>query len=197
MPISATMSLFGLYRLKPSIFDSMVIPSNIDRETLIDNILIDSANFEILYSDPEFLEAAIGAWSAKRLPVWTKLLETENYDYDPIANYDRTETETEVVENDTSSKATSDSSNESVSASTAFNSDTFKDTGRATSDTDGTSTGKSHQNYDRVRSVRVFGNIGVTTSQQMIEAQRDVVRFNTVDFIVNDFLDKFCIGVFS
>lgn len=41
--------------------------------------------------------------------------------------------------------------------------------------------------------VRAHGNIGVTTTQQMIEAEREVVKFNLMDYIINSFKCKFCI----
>lgn len=41
-----------------------------------------------------------------------------------------------------------------------------------------------------------YGNIGVTTSQQMLEAQREVVRFRVEHEIVKDFRDYFCLDVY-
>lgn len=43
----------------------------------------------------------------------------------------------------------------------------------------------------------MLGNIGVTTTQQMIEAEREVVKFNIVDYIVESFANRFCLQVFS
>ena len=40
------------------------------------------------------------------------------------------------------------------------------------------------------------GNIGVTTTQQMIEAQREIVDFNVINFIVRSFINRFCIEVY-
>lgn len=40
------------------------------------------------------------------------------------------------------------------------------------------------------------GNIGVTTTQQMIKEQRDVVQFSTERFIIDSFIDRFCLLVF-
>lgn len=43
---------------------------------------------------------------------------------------------------------------------------------------------------------RIHGNIGVTTSQQMLQAQRDVVMFSLYEFIASHFLRHFMIGIF-
>ncbi len=44
--------------------------------------------------------------------------------------------------------------------------------------------------------LRAHGNIGVTTTQQMIEQEREIVQFNIIDKIVSDFKAKFCILVY-
>lgn len=43
---------------------------------------------------------------------------------------------------------------------------------------------------------RTHGNIGVTTSQQMLQAELDIARFNLIDQITDLFLDEFCIKVY-
>ena len=40
------------------------------------------------------------------------------------------------------------------------------------------------------------GNIGVTTTQQMIQQERDVVQFNMYDYITESFKNRFCILVY-
>lgn len=40
------------------------------------------------------------------------------------------------------------------------------------------------------------GNIGVTTTQQMILEQREVVQFSTERFIIDSFIDRFCLLVY-
>ena len=46
-----------------------------------------------------------------------------------------------------------------------------------------------------VREGYARGNIGVTTTQQMIEAERAVVQFNIYDYIAGAFCQKFIVGV--
>lgn len=42
-------------------------------------------------------------------------------------------------------------------------------------------------------SVTIAGNIGVMSTQQMIQQQRDIVKFNLIDYIVNDYKHTFCV----
>lgn len=46
------------------------------------------------------------------------------------------------------------------------------------------------------RTGRSHGNIGVTTSQQMIQSERDLVVFNLYDVIAESFIENFCLMVY-
>lgn len=43
---------------------------------------------------------------------------------------------------------------------------------------------------------RTHGNIGVTTSQQMIQSERDLVRYSLIEEIAEDYRDAFCLDVY-
>lgn len=98
--MSATMSLLGLYQNNPSLFLELELPDGMSKDTVIDNLLMETAELEVLYPNPYFMQAAIGTWSFKELPVWKKLYETTVLKYDPIHNYDRKETWTESENTD-------------------------------------------------------------------------------------------------
>ena len=67
-----------------------------------------------------------------------------------------------------------------------------------------TETGKDTENENvnggrtgrHTRTGRAHGNIGVTTSQQMIESERDLVIFNLYDVIAESFIENFCLMVY-
>lgn len=46
------------------------------------------------------------------------------------------------------------------------------------------------------RTGREHGNVGVTTSQQMIQSERDLVVFNMYDVIAESFIENFCLMVY-
>ena len=48
----ATLSILGLYNYDNTIFDDFALPAqmNTEKETLIDNLLMECAEFEILYA---------------------------------------------------------------------------------------------------------------------------------------------------
>ena len=49
---------------------------------------------------------------------------------------------------------------------------------------------------DTARDLKRTGNIGVTTSQQMLEAELDIVTWNLYEHISDIFIDEFCILVY-
>ena len=53
------------------------------------------------------------------------------------------------------------------------------------------------QNTTGLHTGRTHGNIGVTTSQQMLQSELDIARFNIVQQITDLFLQEFCIMIYS
>ena len=236
----ATVDLIAMYNYDNTLLDLMQIPEDIDRATLIDNLLMESAEQELLYSNLGFLKQAIGSWSAKQLPIWQHLLETTKYDYNPIWNKDGTVTETETrdlkgsekvkdetdrVDNltdkntrDFEDKETRDLKNDSLNSVYGFNSsdaapanqDEVKDTGTDTIEHTGTDTmdHTGRQDIDRnlqrdttdtgtVKHERIEqGNIGLTSTQDLISQERQIALFNVMDVIIKDFIKRFCLAVY-
>lgn len=52
------------------------------------------------------------------------------------------------------------------------------------------------ENHSAVHTGRTHGNIGVTTSQQMLQSELDIARFNIYDEAADLFLSEFCIYVY-
>jgi hypothetical protein len=177
---SIKMTLVGLYAYMPTIFDDLQIPEGMDRERLQYELLEQAGEFGLLYPDGDFMAAMIKVWSTNELPIWQKLYDTTQLDYNPIENYDRME--------EIQREAESGGSGQTIGKQTAFNELQPRETGRSdsTSNTTGSETIRS----------RVHGNIGVVSSQQMVAAQRDVVQFNPYNYIVRSFIDRFCLEIY-
>lgn len=85
----ATLSLLGLYNYDNSVLDGLTLPANFatgDREILINNLLIETAEFEILYTEPSFLKLAITQWCNKRKSTWEWMKKTQLFEYNPLWN---------------------------------------------------------------------------------------------------------------
>lgn len=94
MSRQAKMSVMGLYQWNNGLFDLLVVPEGVDKDTFTDNLIAETCELEVLYPNYEVMKNLIGVWSHKMLPVWEHLYETTQYEYDPIENYNRTEVET-------------------------------------------------------------------------------------------------------
>ncbi len=175
------LSVMGLYQYDQTLFDTLQLPEELDKETLIGNILLECAELETFISDPEVMKEAIGYWSKKNLDNWQRIYETLTAEYNPLWNKDGTYSETE-----TRNLASSGTSTGSVSA---FNTTGFQN--QSKQDAKGTDTGTIK------RERRESGNIGLTTSQSMVREESDLRReLNIYDFITEDFKSRFCLLVY-
>ena len=177
----ATISLLGLYNWDSTILDGLVVPAGVDRQTVISNLLRECAELEIIYPQPEALKFFVGEWAKERLPVWKKLETTMHYDYDPISNYDRKEEWTDEISGSTAGT--------SENQTAGYNS--------AGADVpESKSSASSSANGKNKRTGRAYGNIGVTTTQQMIEEERRVSEFDIDHIIINEFKKTFCLMIY-
>ena len=123
-----TLSLLGIYNQAPEILDAdtLLLPAGIDREVLVPRLLAETAELEILYPEPTTLQTVIRAWSAARRPSWERIYAALTAEYNPLHNYDRTETESGT---DTGTVHTDD---DSTDTGTVRNVEEISDTGSGT-----------------------------------------------------------------
>lgn len=102
--------------------------------------------------------------------IWRGLYKTLTLEYNPLENYSMTETSERVRTSDNTSTTSSGVTNKI----NGFDSSNPVDSDSSTGYNDGTSIGNETDNNTLTRS----GNIGVTTSQEMIEAERKVRQYD-------------------
>lgn len=205
----------GLYNYDNTLFDGFNVPVGLVKQIAIDTILMRTRELEILYPDFNYMKNRITIWSNKYQINWKKLYDTTVLEYNPIENYDRVEDFTDTDDETTSSTRNntikSTSTNEIMNnvnitdQNTAFNAG-LADHAKQITDGDTTENGnitnteKENVNDGRTgnhtRTGRVHGNIGVTTSQQMIQSERELVVFNLYDVIAESFIENFCLMVY-
>jgi len=114
----------------------------------------------------------------------------------------------------TESTGTSSGQNESISSNTAYDSNSFADSSKGTSsgtnETENSESRETSNNDSRTSSnsgsnefensgsftTHIHGNIGVRSSQELIEQERRIATFCITSYIVEEFVNKFCIGVY-
>ena len=135
------MSVRGLYAWDDTLFESMQVPAAFtedDKENLVDNILIETADFECVYTSPEFLAVAIDRWSRKELPTWERIYRVATMNYNPLENYNRTETTTETTESTQQHSGTDASAHTGTDTETHSGTDTETHSGTDTETNSGT-----------------------------------------------------------
>ena len=201
------MSIMGLYQWDNTIFDLLNLPEGMDKNVLVNMILSELSELEVLYPNPVVMKNLICLWSASSQYTWKTLYRTTVLEYDPIANYDRTETRSL---DSTATGSSEDGGTDSVTTNgtqttavagfdnSAQNPYTNKDieTANGTSSTKFGHTNSNTYNKNDSETIRAKGNIGVTTTQQMIEQERQTALFNIYDKIVQDFKERYCILVY-
>ena len=201
--IPATLSILGLYRYDDTIFDNLVTPFE-DNKNLIQNILMECAELEILYPDADFMKFAIGAWSQKQLPIWNKLYNTEKLEYNPLENANRTEktNDTTVINesNSGNNKATVDGNSTNTRQVFPFDGNISQPqyiddiVPHQESDNNYSDNREGENTFTSVKTVK--GSIGVVTPQEMITQERNVSNFSTINYIIDQFKQRFCIVVY-
>lgn len=206
--MNATLSIMGLYNYDNTIFDGLTPPADLDKNTLIDYIMMECANLELLYPDFPVMKRLITSWAGARAHSWERLYQSTVQNYNMIHNYDRYEEWTDTSSRTTSGNSfTADTTNTTSSGTTntskaAYNaaemtptesvssSATANSTGSGNSSNTGSETGSGgHEGH-------LYGNIGVTTAAQMLSEERDLYKWDVYQAIAQEFKERFCILVY-
>lgn len=242
--MQSKITLIGMYDYDNSLFDELTFPTGIDRDLAISRILNKSEEFELLYSDFDYLKDRIGIWGKIWERTFTKWVNALSIEYDPLFNFDRNEEYTdtrgrEYADKKSDSRADSETSESSMNSSSASNTVTGSSSGSTTEQKvsaydsssysekemeegsahtsqtgsgDSTASSDSTANSNAIsqgvsdasgtsneivkHAAHLYGNIGVTTSQQMLKDELDVATWNLYEHISDIFIDEFCILVY-
>ena len=210
---TAKITLFGMHQYNSHLFDGLTVPSGIDRDELINNILLLGGEFEVLFADADFMQFSIGVWSKKWQRTMERWYEALQMEYNPIENYDRMEdwTDQKADTGKTTRNEMANAIDNSISTGngntqnsiSAFDAVTYTPHDQSTTTSNGNNTSESltsatgdvtnEATSNGVHSGRTHGNIGVTTTQQMLEQEFNIARFNLMDEIAYLFLSELCI----
>lgn len=116
----------------------------------------------------------------------------------------RTENETtsgtrnETIEHDVSAENASDYQPDSRDTTRGSNEDSRENTARGTTSLTSSGTNNETEKYTDTfkHTLHTHGNIGVTTTQQMIESERESVRYNLIEEIASDYQTAFCLDIY-
>lgn len=207
------------------LFKNLELPESINKQTLESNILFQGGEFEVQNANPFFIQSMIQTWSRVYAETFQRWVDALAIEYAPLENYDRHEDWTDTLDRDntlsdtqvTTSTGTLDSTTDITEDRTvettksAYDSSAYSpyekiDTDATiqnvvdqdtTENTTATDTASSTQDDEAVHTGRIHGNIGVTTSQQMLNQELDLGYWNLYQRITQLFLQEFTIPVYD
>lgn len=177
-----TISVLGMWQFNNALFDKFIVPAQIDKQDVVDTILMECAELPVVYTNWDVLQGAIGLFSKRRLHSWERMATALFEDYNPLHNFDRYEDSTD--DENTASSGSADS----VNTVNGYNGDAEHDRQNTN--------GKSETKRGNKHKAHLYGNIGVTTSAQMLSGELEIRKNDLISIIVLEFKENFCIMVY-
>ena len=219
-----TMTMIGMYNVDQTLFDNMILPDELDRELVINSILMRSGEFEVLYPDVDFMKLSIGVWSRKWNRTFVDWVKGKEVTWNPIENYDRYEDSSDSYTK-TGSEESSGSETSSGSSSgtdsfggggsteslvSAYDASTYQPSGKTETSTENSSESSSEtsasstssgsvtesETSSNTHTSHIHGNIGVTQASDMLKAFYDISAWNIYEHIADVFVTEYCIPIY-
>lgn len=170
----AYISILTLLQYDEDLFGNLQLPSVLDKDVFINELVAETAELEVIYPDPEIMSQMIGNWSASRIHSWEKIAVVLYEEYDPFVNIKRDEVRT------------IESSGESENGVSAWNQQS------------------AYTNRDRntgsslvKETFHVEGDSAITDAQDVARKEVDLrMKADLFRIILNDFKARFCLSVY-
>ena len=201
MSLTPRLTLIGLYKYNPAVFSNLSLPASVDEEIFIDSLMLEYGECPLIYPDYDFMKLAIGAWSRKWYANIERIAAAINAEYNPLHNYDRTETWTENETGNTEATTNTDITNSGSDENkvSAYNESDYQPSNK----TEYESTEANEKTYNEdntrnnIKTGRAYGNIGVTENTTMLQHELDIRRTENLYHIISElFYKEFCLYVF-
>lgn len=172
--------------------------------TLLAAIINRAASFCVLYTDPDYFKLMSDSWWDKWESSFHAWFKTMQMEYNPIENYDRHEQWHDDIVDDNTVKQTgtvnTDANNTDTTTVSAYDSSSFSNKDKVTSIIDSTDernlTDKIDNDRDLDHEGRIHGNIGVVTSQKMVEDELRLRYNNLYNMVADVFIKELLIAVY-
>lgn len=202
-----------------TLFDKMVLPDDVDIDEVVDHILMKYGDAPLFSPDPDTVKYYIARWSSRHLAMWERFKAAVEAEYDPLINYDRTEklefthgkkiTYGGTITDTPSGTITDSVDSTSEQQRSADNASTYQPLDKEINS--GKTNERTFTSYQEQRTFNnsdtnsgkdsednhIYGNVGVTTSQQMLNQELDVIpRLDLIDFIADDWHQEFNLMIY-
>lgn len=170
------MTLYGMYQYDPTLFDGIVLPDGMDKTLMVNQIIRQSGDLFPYYQVPPEVKSAITEWFTRRKDNFAKLWQGFTAEYNPIENYDRQEDSTETPNITHTLKNSGEDASTNEADVQGYNGTDYVPNSRTKSIGHSSTNGTDTESGTRTYTSRIHGNIGVTTSAQMLEGEMALRR---------------------
>ena len=184
------LTLYGMYQYDPTLFDGVTLPEGMDKTLMVNQIIRQSGDLFPYYQAPPQVKTATTEWFARRKDNFAKLWQGFTAEYNPIENYDRQEdsTETPNITHTLSNSGQDASTNEADVQ--GYNGTDYVPNSRTKSSGTSSTNGTDTESGTRTYTSRIHGNIGVTTSAQVLEGEMALRRSLDIYALIAEEFEK-------
>ena len=207
MAMDARLTLSGMLQYDPDLFRDMLLPSapdpedpgligldvgqlraswTIAKDDLVNYLQLRSMSMSLAFPDAGYLKSAIHTWSVANIHQWQRIFDTLFFKYNPIWNKDG------VYQGESTGGSTGEGSTTRYTHAYDNNPQSTTPNWIHADKADSESEIESTMEETRIEK----GNIGVTTTQQMIREEREIAMLNIYDIIADSFIKYFCIALY-
>lgn len=218
-----TLSFLGLYNYDDSLFDALTVPTGVNKDAVVNNLMLSTNTLSVVYPNPNTLKAALGMFSEMMMPTWQRVFDALQTQYVALYNVDISESETRTpnltrtrtpdLETVRTPNLTSSGQNGGSDSTTtqvaAFNGNQLADREKQTTTLGTTNTVTTSGTETTTESGNdITKETGTDTTertrtgyqgrdpQASIQAEINLARNNIVQMIVQDIKCNFCVMVY-
>lgn len=166
------MTILGMYEYDEHLFDDLVLPMGLNKDIFINTVMLNYGEKPTLYTSVSFMRTAIEMWGIKWFDSISRIARALSEEYNPIHNFDRHEDyeDNETNNSKTYANGSTETTTSNESTVSAYNSSTYQPDSKNTISASDESI--NNGSYDGTRNLKhnahLYGNIGVTKSQEMV-----------------------------
>ena len=194
------LTLWGFYQYDPTLFDGILLPDDVDKETLVNTIMQRSGELYTYRQSLPHLKRDIEFWFKRNKYNFERQLQAYRSEYNPIENYDRYEdlkknNSQDYYGSNTTESETIGSSEGKVSA---YNESDYTNATYGTSDgsSNSTTSYNSVNKFSETNLNHIHGNIGVTTASAMIRETMELYDLDFYEYVATRFEHEFLVQVY-
>ena len=215
----AILNFFDTLAIQPNFFADADIDIRVDKKVLSDTILRRCGTLQPVYTNTEMFKYLSDNFFYEKRDVIRKLIDSTVFEYNPIENYDRKQEisrdesvtagigSSVTATPNTTQTTSGDTTNNSEQKVSAYDADSYQpkekaevhtSEGSVTTNTGTVKTETTQHGTDKTTektTIRSHGNIGVTTTQSLIEQERKIAMFNIYHWLAIEFEQEFFICV--